>query len=127
MFDFLIQKGLDIGLKAVGIGTEDELDKAMKKGLTPEQMTAWKQAQFEGQRLADEDRQNAREMNMNRKDLIVPTLAFIAVMMIPPLFWLLFTTDVPEENVQTVNMLIGNITGFAAGVYTFYFGSSHKG
>ena len=63
-------------------------------------------------------------MNKTTKNRIVPILACFAVFTLIPLLVSLFLVEMPASNKDTIVFIIGQVTGWAGAVYTFYFGSS---
>lgn len=129
-------------LEAFGIDTtgNQDKDKALLeraiKTASPEQLVElrridaeWevklKEMDLDLEKLVVGDRDSARKMHMENKEKIVPILGFLTVVTIIPILFGLFFIKIPNGNRDTIIYIIGQITGWAGAVYTFYYGSSN--
>lgn len=123
-------------LKAFGIdsGSKDDLAAALKK-MTPEQIAELKKADITyQQRLAElnvdlekifvDDRVSARNMYVQTRDWLVPSLAVLLIAGAFIITASLFFVNIPDSNKDTLFMVLGIVIGYAGNVVTFYFGSS---
>lgn len=108
------------------------------KSLTPEQREQFEQldvefSKIEIQRLQIEnqalqiqtaDTSSARSMHSALKDATTPIISYIIIALFIAVVGYIFKFPIPKENANIVWFLVGQITGFAGAVVTFWVGSS---
>lgn len=123
-------------LKAFGIsdGSKDNLITALKTA-TPEQLAELKKIDADYQhrlvelnidleRILLEDRKSARELYDKTGDKLVPLMAIGLLLGTFTLTAALLVVNIPTNNKDIVNIVLGVVIGYSSNVVTFYFGSS---
>lgn len=115
---------------------EQKLSDALASGqLSPEQIAAMKQADYDFQKRIAElnleelkvdaaDRDSARKREMTVKDRVPAVLATVAVVGFFGVLAALFLMVPPKDNGDVIYLLLGQVAGAYAMVLAYYFGSS---
>jgi anti-sigma factor RsiW len=118
--------------------TKASVEKALTgNNLTPEQVaslqaadTALKQRLaelgIEAEKLAVQDRADARAMQVATHSPVPAVLAFTLVGTFLTIICMLLTGDMKLWDNQTLTMLLGQLTGAVTAVTAYYYGASHK-
>ena len=115
-------------------GTTTEVAAALA-GATPDQLQKLRDADqkfvmdlqsigIDYEKLAVEDRENARDMQKITKSLMPAILAVIIHLILGGLLVALYIQAIPEANRGAFDILLGAISTGTASVWGFYFGSS---
>jgi len=116
----------------------DAKDSAMAEAvskLTPEQLTALKNAEHEFQtRMAElgidleklnaADRASARDMQKTTRSWVPDALAVFVHVVLAGLLWAMFARAIPEPNKDAFNIILGMVGTGVASIWGFYYGSS---
>lgn len=76
------------------------------------------------EKLAVQDRADARARQVAMKDWVPSALAIAVVIAFFVLLFLMLNYTIPEPNRDAVNLLLGMLAGSLTSVMTYYFGSS---
>lgn len=118
-----------------GTKTVDEV-KAKLQNLTPEQQLQFAQLEIEYKKLSEEQEQmqlndtsnaRGREILMaqtGKRDWTTPVLAYLFIIIFFYMIWFFCHNEIPAKNETIITMLIGQLSGIAGTVATYYFGSS---
>ena len=126
--------------KALGMSeaTADKVQRALTSGnLTAEQIAALQAADLhlktrmaelgiDAEKLAAEDRANARAMQTNTGSWVPAALAVTLTGSYLTIICLLLTGDMKLWSDPTLTLLLGGLTSGFTAVLGFYFGASHK-
>lgn len=126
--------------KALGMSeaTTDKVHRALTSGnLTAEQIAALQAADLQlktrmaelgidAEKLAAEDRANARAMQTNTGSWVPAALAVTLTGSYLTIICLLLTGDMKLWSDPTLTLLLGGLTSGFTAVLGFYFGASHK-
>lgn len=126
--------------KALGMSeaTTDKVQRALTSGnLTAEQIAALQAADMQlktrmaelgidAEKLAAEDRANARAMQVSTRDWVPATLAMVLTTCYLVIICMLLTGDMKLWSDPTLTLLLGGLTSGFTAVLGFYFGASHK-
>ena len=117
--------------------TKAAVERAIGGGLTPEQIAALQVADIafkqrladlgiEAEKLATQDRADARAMQTATNSRVPAILGFTLVGTFLTIICLLLTGDMKLWDNQTLTMLLGQLTGAVTAVIAFYYGASHQ-
>lgn len=125
--------------KALGMTPEQAKDPAQiiaaVQGMTPEVAAQIKKAdqdfaismkklELDPERLANADRANARDMQIQTKDWAPSALAIAVTVGFFGLIGVLCLFTIPQENIRVVDVMLGSLGTAFLTVVAFYFGSS---
>jgi len=131
-------------VEAVGsaLGLSDKTKASVEKvlssnSLTPEQIAALQAADtalkqrlaelgIETEKLAVQDRADARAMQTATQSPVPAVLGFVLVGTFLTIICMLLTGDMKLWDNQTLTMLLGQLTGAVTAVIAFYYGASHQ-
>jgi len=117
--------------------TKAAVERAIGGGLTPEQMASLQAADIafkqrladlgiESEKLAVQDRADARAMQTATNSRVPAILGFTLVGTFLTIICMLLTGDMKLWDNQTLTMLLGQLTGAVTAVIAFYYGASHQ-
>jgi hypothetical protein len=124
---------------ALGLSDKSKaaVERALGGGLTPEQMASLQAADvafkqklaelgIEAEKLAVQDRADARAMQVASGSWVPAAMGFILVGTFLVVVCCLLTGDMKLWDSQTLTMLLGQLTGAVTAVIAFYYGASHQ-
>ena len=132
---------LDEGMKAIGLkptGNKDRDKKSFERAMenaTPEQLAALKKVEFDykvqmakldikQEQIHSDDRDSARKRHITMKDSTPSIIGMALVFGFFALLGTLIFTEIPIENQQILNIMLGSLGTMTTAVITYYFGSS---
>jgi|TARA_R110000796_G_scaffold237344_3_gene357332 hypothetical protein len=114
--------------------SQEEVMKAVS-GATPEQLLAIKEVEqsflvqmrqldIDVFKLAKEDRESARSMQVSTRSIVPPTIAILVFSGFFGILAVLMFVTIPEASVSPLNIMLGALATLVTQIAAFFFGSS---